>query len=43
MREIQNMKSINRLIECLSKNGYDVELLILCFGSLGSVQNDAWS
>ena len=30
------------LVECLSKNGYDVELLILCFGSLGSVRNDAW-
>ena len=42
MREIQNMKSVNRLTECLSKNGYGVELLILRFGSLGSVQNDAW-
>ena len=29
------------LVECLSKNCYDVELLILCFGSLGSVRN-AW-
>ena len=26
----------------LSKNGCDVELLILCFDSLGSVRNDAW-
>ena len=24
------------LVECLSKNGYDVELSILCFGLLGS-------
>ena len=30
------------LVECLSKNGYDVELLIRCSGSLGSVRNDAW-
>ena len=30
------------LVACLLKNGYDVELLVLCFGSLGSVRNDAW-
>ena len=30
------------MVECSSKNGYDVELLILWFGSLGSVRNDAW-
>ena len=29
------------LVEYLSRNGYDVELLIVCFGSLGSVRNDA--
>ena len=29
------------LVECLWKNGYDVELLILCFGLLVSVRNDA--
>ena len=30
------------LVACLSKNGFDVKLLILCFGLLGSVRNDAW-
>ena len=35
----EKYKSLN---ECLSKNEYGVELLILCFCSLGSVRNDAW-
>ena len=30
------------LVDCLTKNGYDVEMLVICFGSLGSVRNDAW-
>ena len=30
------------LVDCLAGNGYDVEMLVLCFGSLGSVRNDAW-
>ena len=30
------------LMDCLTENGYDVEMLVLCFGSLGSVLNDAY-
>ena len=30
------------LLCCLTENGYDAEMSVLCFGSLGSVQNDAW-
>ena len=29
------------LVDCLTRYGYDVEMLVLCFGSLGSVRNDA--
>ena len=30
------------LIECLKRNGYDDCLLVVCFGSLGSVRRDVW-
>ena len=30
------------LVHCLTENGYDAEMLVLCVGSLDSVRNDAW-
>ena len=29
------------LVDCLTQNGDNVEMLVLCFGSFGSVLNDA--
>ena len=29
--------------DILSANGYDTKLIVLCFGSLGSIKNDVWS
>ena len=37
---------INRyqpLVECLLRNGYRANVIVICFGSLGSVHNKAWS
>ena len=33
----------NLLVECLNSNGYITKLLVLCFGSLGSVRTDVWN
>ena len=29
------------LVDCLTENGYDVEMKVLCFNLLGSFRNDA--
>ena len=31
------------LCDILTSNGFDVKLIVLCFGSLGSIKNDVWS
>ena len=31
------------LIRCLNENGYSATLIVLCFGSLGSVRNNIWN
>ena len=30
------------LVECLERNGYRTNLVVLCFGSLGCVKKDVW-
>ena len=32
-----------KLVQCLSENGMNVKLHILCFGSLGCIQNKVWN
>ena len=31
------------LCDILNANGFDTKLIVLCFGSLGSIKNDVWS
>ena len=31
------------LIDCLNQSGYSAKLIVLCFGSLGSVRNNIWN
>ena len=39
---VSKLTKYESLVECLKENGYKVELLVLCFGSLGSVRKDVW-
>ena len=32
----------NLMVQSLNRNGYSTKLLVLCFGSLGSVKSDVW-
>ena len=34
------VESYKPLVDCLIENGYGVEMLVPCFGSLGSVRSD---
>ena len=39
----EKVRRYTPLCEILTASGYDVKLIVLCFGSLGSIKSDVWS